>query len=88
MLSQAQHLGPLDVGECPIGTYGTGGATGAVCATCASLPLSGAGAGPYSTTLESGSTKLTDCDGKLAFSSLRTGLRHLRVTGAMLGSNP
>ena len=70
----AVHSTPwtLDVGECPIGTYGTGGATGAVCVTCASLLLSGAGAGPYSTTLESGSTNLTDCNGKLAFSSLPT----------------
>jgi hypothetical protein len=64
----AEQLFALDVGECPIGTYSTGGNVGSLCTTCAS-DTGGAtgGLGPYSTTLETGSANVTDCNGALPY---------------------
>jgi len=65
-LTNNQKAG-LDVGECPLGSYSTGGDVGSTCLTCAanSNPtgsVAGTGLGPYSTTLETGSANVTDCN--------------------------
>jgi hypothetical protein len=52
-----------DVGECPVGTYSAGGEVGTVCATCASTAGTSDGSlGPYSTTSDSGSSNISDCN--------------------------
>ena len=61
-----QQMYVLDVGECPIGSFSTGGDVASLCEACASTAGGGSGGlGPYSTTLETGSTNVTECNGKL-----------------------
>jgi hypothetical protein len=66
----AEAQASLDVGECPVGTYSTGGSVGSLCDTCASS-TGGAngGLGPYSTTSNTGSTNVTDCNSKYAWTT-------------------
>ena len=54
----------LDIGECPIGTFGVGGEVASVCTACAATAGDGSGGlGPYSTTEEAGAASAADCKG-------------------------